>query len=122
MRVYTDLLRMGPGKNSGATSVLWTPSGNLYFNFSRYRPEKEVLDWPLVLRRVYRQLGHHRGCAEIGCIIDALKAGDRIKGGRSLAMLHVPLGNKANRKLIPACEDCARFLDRLGIADTYHGR
>ncbi|MGC4977885.1 hypothetical protein ACLQ2D_34000 [Streptomyces sp. DT199] len=32
---------------------------------------------PSVLRRVYNQLGHHRGCAEIGCIIDAVDAGEK---------------------------------------------
>ncbi|MEU0443789.1 RHS repeat-associated core domain-containing protein [Streptomyces sp. NPDC006186] len=120
LRVYTDLLRMGPGSNNGATSVLWTPSGNMYFNFSRARSAAEARNWPLVLKRVYNQLGHHRGCAEIGCILDALNAGETIKGSRSLAMIHKPFDHLRNRELIPACGQCRNIMDRLGITDTFH--
>ncbi|MET9099500.1 RHS repeat-associated core domain-containing protein [Streptomyces antibioticus] len=121
LRVYTDLLRMGPGPNSGATSVLWTPSGNMYFNFSQSRSVAEASNWPLVLRRVYNQLGHHRGCAEIGCMLDALNAGETIKGSRSLAMVHKPFDHLRNRELIPACDQCRSIMDRLGITDTLGG-
>ncbi|MEU9631562.1 RHS repeat-associated core domain-containing protein [Streptomyces luteogriseus] len=121
LRAYTDILRMGPGSNSGATSVLWTPSGNMYFNFSRPRSATQAREWPLVLRRVYNQLGHHRGCAEIGCIIDALDAGERIKGSRSLAMVHKPFDHPRNRELIPGCDQCQRVMNRLGITDTFGG-
>ncbi|MFI6567073.1 RHS repeat-associated core domain-containing protein [Streptomyces sp. NPDC050534] len=121
LRVYTDLLRMGPGSNSGATSVLWTPSGNMYFNVSRFRSPAELGDLPLVLRRVVRQLDHHGGCAEIGCITDALNAGERIKGSSSLAMVHKPFDNPANRRLIPGCPACQQLMRRLGITDTFGG-
>ncbi|HEY8980776.1 MAG TPA: IPT/TIG domain-containing protein [Streptomyces sp.] len=121
LRVYTDVLRMGPGPNSGATSVLWTPSGNMYFNFSRGRADSEIDELPLVLKRVVKQLNHHGGCAEIGCIADALNAGERIKGSSSLAMVHKPFSHPRNRELIPGCPSCQRLMDRLGITDTFGG-
>lgn len=112
---------MGPGSNSGATSVLWTPSGNMYYDFSRFRSPAEMRELPLVLRRVVKQLDHHGGCAEIGCIIGALNSGEKIKGSSSLAMVHKPFNNPANRRLIPGCPACQRLMDRLGITDTFGG-
>ena len=94
----------------------------MYFNYSRSRSVAEAGNWPLVLRRVYNQLGHHPGCAEIGCIVDALNAGETIKGSRSLAMLHKPFEHLRNRELIPACGQCRSITDRLGITDTFNGR
>ncbi|WP_442804313.1 RHS repeat-associated core domain-containing protein [Streptomyces luteogriseus] len=119
LRAYTDILRMGPGKNDGATSVLWTPSGNMYFNSSRRRSAAELRELPLVLRRVVKQLDHHGGCAEIGCITDALNAGERIMGSKSLAMVHKPFDNPGNRRLQPGCPACQRLMARLGITDTF---
>ncbi|MFJ8002721.1 hypothetical protein ACIQ7D_37460, partial [Streptomyces sp. NPDC096310] len=119
LRAYTDLKRMGPGKNEGVTSVLWTPSGNRYFDFSRNRTPAQLRELPLVIRRVIGQVGHHGGCAEIGCITQALEAGDLIKGSQSLAMVHKPFNNLQNRRLLPGCESCQNVMSRLGIRDTF---
>ncbi|MEW2521968.1 polymorphic toxin-type HINT domain-containing protein [Actinacidiphila alni] len=119
LRAYTDLTRMGPGRNEGATSVLWTPSGNRYFDFSRNRSAAEIQDLPISLRRVVLQTGHHGGCAEIGCIAQAMRAGDLVRGSTSLAMTHRPLDNARNRQLLPGCGACQQVMSRLQITDTY---
>ncbi|MFE1925258.1 polymorphic toxin-type HINT domain-containing protein [Streptomyces asoensis] len=119
LRAYTDLRRLGPGKNDGAASALWTPEGNTYFDLSRNRSDHDKSNLPLVLRRVVNQTDHHAGCAEIGCITQALEAGDTIRGSRSLAMVHKPFGNARNRELLPGCDSCQQVMSRLGIRDTY---
>jgi hypothetical protein len=119
LRAYTDLRRMGPGKNEGAASVLWTPEGNMYFDLSRNRSDHDKKNLPLVLRRVVNQTDHHAGCAEIGCITQALEAGDTIRGSRSLAMVHKPFNHARNRDLLPGCDSCQQVMSRLGIRDTY---
>lgn len=58
---------------------------------------------------------------EIGCITQALDAGDLVRGSRSLAMVHKPFGHARNRGLLPGCPACQRLMDRLNIIDTYGG-
>lgn len=36
-------------------------------------------------------------------------------------MLHKPFEHVRNRELIPACGQCRRIMDRLGITDTFNG-
>ncbi|MFJ4687965.1 RHS repeat-associated core domain-containing protein [Streptomyces sp. NPDC088789] len=117
LRVYTDLQRMGPGKNEGVASGLWTPSGMVYFDTSRNRSAEDIRSLPLSLRRVVLQVGHHGGCAEIGCIAQAMRAGDLVRGSRSLAMLHKPFGHRRNRQVLPGCDMCQAVMSRLRITD-----
>ncbi|MFB9514038.1 polymorphic toxin-type HINT domain-containing protein, partial [Streptomyces purpureus] len=121
LSAYTDLRRMGPGKNEGAASALWTPSGNVYFDVSRRRTDMEKMNLPLVLRRVVQQTEHHGGCAEIGCIAQALEAGEQIRGSQSLAMLRKPFDHDRYRDLLPGCGSCQQVMSRLKITDTYSG-
>ncbi|MER6999031.1 RHS repeat-associated core domain-containing protein [Streptomyces sp. NPDC000410] len=121
LRVFTDLQRMAPGKNEGATSALWTPSGGVYFDSSRLRAASDIRSLPLSLRRVVEQTGHHGGCAEIGCIAQAMEAGDMVRGSQSLAMTHKPFGNLRNRTLLPACGSCRALMSRLGVTDMFGG-
>ncbi|MFC8419988.1 RHS repeat-associated core domain-containing protein [Streptomyces sp. NPDC057236] len=121
LRVYTDLQRMGPGKNEGVASGLWTPSGMVYFDTSRNRSPEDIRSLPLALRRVVLQTGHHGGCAEIGCIAQAMRAGDMVRGSHSLAMVHRPFGHRRNRQLLPGCDMCQAVMSRLRITDMHGG-
>jgi RHS repeat-associated protein len=121
LRVFTDLQRMGPGKNEGVASGLWTPSGNVYFDTSRNRTAEEIRSLPLSLRRVVIQTGHHGGCAEIGCIVQAMQAGDLVRGSQSLAMVHKPFNHRRNRQLLPGCDMCQAVMSRLRITDMHGG-
>ncbi|WP_405969292.1 hypothetical protein OG496_02075 [Streptomyces sp. NBC_00988] len=97
---------------------LWTPSGNLYYGSSQFRSPSETRELPLVPRRVVNQLGHHGGCAEIGCITQALNSGELIRRSRSLAMVHKPFDNPANRRLAPGRPACQQLMNRLNITNT----
>jgi hypothetical protein len=121
MCTYTDLRRLGTGKNEGVASALLTPSGNVYFDISTRRIGETRRSLPLSLRRVIDQLGHHAGCAEIGCIAQAMEAGDMVRGGSSLAMLRKPFGHKRYRDIISACGECQAIMSRLRIADMFRG-
>ncbi|WP_143074841.1 Hint domain-containing protein [Streptomyces mangrovisoli] len=121
LRAYTDLARLAPGKNEGAASVLLTPSGNAYFDISTRRAGEALRSLPLSLRRVIEQTGHHGGCAEIGCIAQAMEAGDLVRGSSSLAMLRKPFDHIRYRDLLPACPQCQAVMSRLRITDLFQG-
>ncbi|MFJ6246261.1 MULTISPECIES: polymorphic toxin-type HINT domain-containing protein [unclassified Streptomyces] len=121
LRAYTDLARLSPGKNEGAASVLLTPSGGAYFDVSTRRIGEARRSLPLPLRRVLDQTGHHGGCAEIGCIAQAMEAGDIVRGSSSIAMLRKPFSHLRYRELLPACPQCQAVMARLQIADLYPG-
>ncbi|MCM1976546.1 polymorphic toxin-type HINT domain-containing protein [Streptomyces sp. G1] len=121
LRAYTDLARLAPGKNEGAASVLLTPSGNTYFDISTRRTGEALRSLPLPLRRVIGQTGHHGGCAEIGCIAQAMEAGDLVRGSSSLAMLRKPFDHARYRDLLPACPQCQAVMSRLQVTDLFQG-
>jgi hypothetical protein len=115
LRAYADLERMA-GSTSRTASVLRTPSGLYYFDVSQPR---NIAALPISLRRVVLQVGHHGGCAEIGCIEQAMKAGDMVRGGETLAALVRPSSNPNHRLPIAACDACQLLLARLRVDDTY---
>ncbi|WP_327673823.1 RHS repeat-associated core domain-containing protein [Kitasatospora sp. NBC_00458] len=121
LRAYADLARLGPGKNEGAASVLLTPSGNTYFDISTRRQGEALQVLPLPLRRVINQTGHHGGCAEIGCIAQAMAAGDLVRGSSSLAVLRKPFDHARYRDLLPACPQCQAVMSRLQVTDLFQG-
>ncbi|MFJ9695782.1 RHS repeat-associated core domain-containing protein [Kitasatospora sp. NPDC101183] len=121
LRAYTDLSRLAPGKNEGAASILLTPSGNTYFDISARRSGETLRSFPLPLRQVIEQTGHHGGCAEIGCIAQAMESGDLVRGASSLAMLRKPFDHARYRDLLPACPSCQAVMSRLRIADLFEG-
>ena len=95
-------------------------SGNTYFDFSRHRSRADIRELPISLRRVVDQTGHHGGSAEIGCIAQAMEAGDLdARGSRSLAMVHRPFDNARNRDLLPGCDSCQAVMSRLRVTDTF---
>ncbi|MEV8532132.1 polymorphic toxin-type HINT domain-containing protein [Streptomyces sp. NPDC051211] len=120
LRAFADLSRLGPGRNEGAASVLLTPSGGA-FDVSTRRVGEARRSLPLPLRRVLDQTGHHGGCAEIGCIAQAMEAGDLVRGSSSLALLRKPFDHPRYRDLLPACGSCQLVMARLRIADLYPG-
>lgn len=121
LRAYSDLSRLAPGKNEGAASALLTPSGNTYFDISTPRLGEARRGLILPLRRVLDQTGHHGGCAEIGCISQAMEAGDLVRGSSSLAMLRKPFEHPRYRDLVPACDSCQAVMSRLQITDMFQG-
>ncbi|WP_436776508.1 polymorphic toxin-type HINT domain-containing protein [Yinghuangia sp. YIM S09857] len=108
---YANNLPRGQGID--AASRMTTTDGQEYFahNMNRSSPGATDYDTDQIINRAG---GHHMGCAEIGCIDDAVIAGSPLSGG-VMETVHVAPGTQWHLMPFPACASCRPVLTNLNI-------
>lgn len=97
-----------------------SPSGQKYYSTNRHGTAGELENMP-ELRQQIEAAGHHGGCAEVGCLIQAYKAeGPAAISGGTMRTVNVrnPMSSRAGEHGTPAfpCARCQRLLSALGIS------
>ncbi|MFB9926081.1 LamG-like jellyroll fold domain-containing protein [Amycolatopsis halotolerans] len=96
-----------------------SPSGQRYYSTNRHGTNGDLKEMP-ELQDAASSAGHHGGCAEVGCLIQAYAAEgpDAISGGDMRTVnVRNPRSPRAAEQGTPAypCGRCRRLLDGLGI-------
>ncbi|WP_328917514.1 MULTISPECIES: hypothetical protein [unclassified Streptomyces] len=111
---YANSVRNEPGTNSIPYE---SPSGAKYYGRNKHGQQADG-----DLAEALEEAGHHGGCAEVSCLIQAQKAegSDAIRGG-TMRMVKsrnnsMPTSNTTGHgEPATPCGRCERLLDNLGI-------
>lgn len=115
---FANSQREVPGTKSA--SEYTSPSGRKYYSTNRHGMAGELENMP-ELRNAVEAAGHHGGCAEVGCLIQAYRAeGPSAITGGIMRTVNVrnPMSSRAGEHGTPAfpCGRCQRLLGLLGIS------
>jgi RHS repeat-associated protein len=99
-----------------------SPSGQKYYSTNRHGTAGEIENMP-ELQDAVDDAGHHGGCAEVGCLIQAYGAEkpSAISGGTMRTVnVRNPMSSRAAEQGTPAfpCGRCQRLLGSLGIGGS----
>jgi hypothetical protein len=114
---FADSQREVPGTKFA--SEYSSPSGQKYYSTNRHGTAG-LLDGMPELREAVDTAGHHGGCAEVGCLIQAYQAeGPSAISGGTMRTVNVrnPISSRAAEQGTPAspCGRCQSLLGLLGI-------
>jgi hypothetical protein len=117
LKLFANSKREVPGTKFA--SEYTSPSGAKYYSTNRHG-SAGLLDGMEELQNAVTAAGHHGGCAEVGCLIQAYQAeGPAAISGGSMRTVNVrnPMSSRAAEQGTPAtpCGRCERLLGILGI-------